>query len=101
MSSGKAGETRINQIYDRVSDSVVSIQAQSGGGGATGSGFVVSADGTIVTNDHVVEDAEQVQVALRRHRRGRRRRRVIGTDPSSDLAVLQGRPGRRAGGSSR
>ena len=88
VSSGATDETRINQIYERVSDSVVSIQAVSGAGGATGSGFVVGADGTIVTNDHVVEGARQVQVVFDDSGRGIDAE-VVGTDPSTDLAVLR------------
>ncbi len=71
-----------------MSGSVVSIQALSGGGGATGSGFVVGADGTIVTNDHVVEGANQVQVVFDDSGRGIDAE-VVGTDPSTDLAVLR------------
>ena len=52
-----------------------------------GSGFIVSADGYILTNHHVVEDAKEISVAL-----GDRRYRVaelVGADPSSDLALLK------------
>ncbi len=87
VSKGGAGETRINQIYERVEDSVVSIMVDTGSGGATGSGFVVSGDGTIVTNDHVVENASRVQVVFDDNRQGIPAD-VVGTDPSSDLAVL-------------
>ena len=53
----------------------------------TGSGFVIDRDGHIVTNNHVVADAEEVQVTFADGTSVRAR--VIGTDPDSDLAVLQ------------
>jgi S1-C subfamily serine protease len=58
-----------------------------GGGTATGSGFVVAKDGTIVTNAHVVEGAESVTVSFEE---GGEQvdAEVMGVDTSSDLAVL-------------
>jgi S1-C subfamily serine protease len=53
----------------------------------TGSGFVIDQDGHIVTNNHVVADAQEVQVTFSDGTSVRAR--VIGTDPDSDLAVLQ------------
>jgi putative serine protease PepD len=88
VSTSKTGRTRINEIYSRVSASVVSIAVKTGSGGATGSGFVISGDGTIVTNDHVVEDASQVEVRFDDHSLPVSAH-VLGTDPSSDLAVLE------------
>jgi S1-C subfamily serine protease len=53
----------------------------------TGSGFVIDQEGHIVTNNHVVADAEEVQVTFSDGTSARAR--VIGTDPDSDLAVIQ------------
>jgi len=52
-----------------------------------GSGVIVSTDGYILTNNHVVEGADEIDVTLNdsRHARGK----VIGTDPDTDLAVLK------------
>jgi serine protease DegQ len=52
-----------------------------------GSGVIVSAEGYILTNNHVVEGADEIDVTLNdsRHARGK----VIGTDPDTDLAVLK------------
>ena len=52
-----------------------------------GSGFVISADGYIVTNNHVVEDADQIKVKLADGKEldGK----VIGRDPKTDLAVVK------------
>lgn len=69
----------------------------SGGGGghrqqpeaqeASGSGVIISADGYIVTNNHVVQDADEVSVMLNDKREFKAK--VISTDPSSDIAVIQ------------
>ena len=52
-----------------------------------GSGFIVSADGTVVTNNHVVDKSDSVEVVLEDGRT--LDAKVIGTDPKTDLAVLK------------
>ncbi len=52
-----------------------------------GSGFIVSADGTILTNAHVVRDAREVTVKLTDRREFRAK--VLGADPRTDVAVLK------------
>jgi serine protease DegQ len=52
-----------------------------------GSGVIISPDGYILTNNHVVEGADEIEVVLADSRRARGK--VIGTDPESDLAVLK------------
>lgn len=54
---------------------------------ATGSGVIISKDGYIVTNNHVVADATELEVSLTDKRTYKAK--VIGTDPSTDLAVIQ------------
>ena len=56
-------------------------------GGGSGTGFVVDAGGTIVTNAHVVGDAGEVQVQFADERTATAT--VRGVDRSSDLAVLE------------
>lgn len=52
-----------------------------------GSGVIISEEGHIVTNFHVVEDAKEIEVQLNDNRTYRAE--VVGTDPSTDIAVLQ------------
>jgi S1-C subfamily serine protease len=52
-----------------------------------GSGFVIDKDGHILTNYHVIEGAQQVEVTL--HNRKKYKATVVGTDPAHDLAVIQ------------
>jgi serine protease Do len=55
--------------------------------GAMGSGFIISADGYVVTNNHVVDKAKSVQVTLDDNRT--LDAKVIGKDPKTDLALLK------------
>lgn len=54
---------------------------------AAGSGVIISSDGYIVTNNHVVEDADEIQVKLNDKREFKGR--IIGTDKTSDLALIK------------
>jgi serine protease Do len=54
----------------------------------SGSGVIVSSDGYIVTNNHVVKDAAKLEVQVLNHKKSYPAK-VIGTDPSSDLALLK------------
>jgi len=56
-------------------------------GESQGSGFLISGDGYVVTNNHVVEKARNVQVILKDKRE--LRGRVVGTDPKTDLALIK------------
>jgi len=62
-------------------------QPQERESSATGSGVIISRDGYIVTNNHVVADATELEVSLSDKRTYKAK--VIGTDPSTDLAVIQ------------
>src|SRR3954468_22334371 len=76
------------QIYNASKNAVTYIVADTPQGQATGSGFVVSKDGLIVTNDHVVDGASQVQVKIGTSDKAQAAQ-VIGSDPSRDLALLK------------
>jgi serine protease Do len=57
------------------------------GGAALGSGFLISADGYAVTNNHVVQDADEVTVKIQGGTE--LKAEVIGTDPKTDLALIK------------
>jgi putative serine protease PepD len=87
-SGGKLAPTQVGRVYQSAGPGVVSVQV----GSASGTGFVVRTDGTIVTNAHVVSDAETAVVRF--GDTGRQvQAEVRGSDPSSDLAVLKVDPG--------
>jgi S1-C subfamily serine protease len=97
-----AKPTSVADIYKKVSGSVVFVSArggngslgfngQGGGKAASGSGFVVDSAGHIVTNDHVVEDADKFTVRFG-ETGNPINAKLVGKDPSSDLAVLSINP---------
>ncbi len=77
-------------LYDRVSAGVVFVQSNSGQG-ASGSGFVISDEGHIVTNDHVVEGGDQFRVRFGEDGKPIEAK-LLGADPSVDLALLKVNP---------
>jgi len=92
----RALEIQVIAVYESAGPAVVNITSRFVGYDflnrsynweGTGSGFVYDADGHIVTNYHVVEDAEEVWVALADGESYRAE--VVGEDPSNDLAVLR------------
>jgi S1-C subfamily serine protease len=100
--SGKS--LSVNQIYQSDSPGVAFIQAQqapqspsplnpfggSGGGTATGSGFVIDHDGHILTNAHVVDGASKIEVTLgNTDNSSPVPAQVVGKDDSTDIAVLK------------
>ncbi|KPL84476.1 hypothetical protein SE15_05105 [Thermanaerothrix daxensis] len=90
-------ETTITQVVEKVSPAVVTVVAkmpdQLGffgvipGGTSSGSGFIISQEGYVITNNHVVEGAESVHIVLLSGEE--RPAQVIGRDRFSDLAVLK------------
>jgi len=90
-----AYSSAVTRAVEMIAPSVVKIEitrtvqtrqgrAQTGGGG---SGFVLSPDGLVLTNSHVVHDANKIQVKLADGREPDTT--LIGNDPESDLAVLR------------
>jgi S1-C subfamily serine protease len=95
--SSAAAPTDVSDIYRRVSPGVVYIASTTDQGRASGSGWVYSSDGTIVTNDHVVEGARNVSVRFTENG-DPIDAEVVGTDPSTDIAVLKIDPSKVEGG---
>ncbi len=54
---------------------------------ASGSGVIISADGYIVTNNHVIQDADEVEVVLQNNKTYKAK--VIGKDPDTDIALIK------------
>jgi S1-C subfamily serine protease len=104
--SSDSGDTNaVNQIYRADGDGVAFIESQipatesqtlnpfgepesEGGGTATGSGFVIDGEGHILTNNHVVEGANKIEVKLGASDT-EYTAEVVGADPASDLALLK------------
>ena len=83
-----SGGDRAKAVYDDAKESVAFISAETAEGTATGSGFVVSGDGRIVTNAHVVGGAQQVTVRVGTHGAAKPAT-VLAADASKDLALLK------------
>jgi S1-C subfamily serine protease len=83
------GSSSVREVFTRDSRGVVSVDvaATSDAGPAGGSGFVVDEAGHIVTNQHVVEGAEEISVRFADD--VRREAEVVGQDPSTDVALIQ------------
>lgn len=75
----------LSAVAQRVLPSVVTISA----GNATGSGVVITSDGAVLTNYHVVSAARSGSVELTFSDGKSAAAKVVGTDPSNDLAVLR------------
>jgi putative serine protease PepD len=97
--SNSGGALSVNDIYRNAAPSVVEIKTTTTGGDSgpfgvpgghssesEGSGFVLDEDGNIVTNEHVVADADSIEVTFADGRKADAE--VVGTDASSDIAVI-------------
>ena len=88
-------EKSVSKIVESVGPSVVSIVVESQANtifgtvmqSGAGTGVIISSDGYILTNNHVIAQAEHIVVALHDGRRAEAK--VIGTDPDTDLAVIK------------
>ena len=91
VTSIKSGELSLIEIFEKTEESVVQVNVRTTDGlynlGNMGSGFVYSEDGYIITNHHVVDDAEIVTITFLDGESYTAK--IIGTDPDLDLAVLK------------
>jgi S1-C subfamily serine protease len=93
----------VNEIYRRSGEGIAFIKAELGSGAgsapspfgepeedgaASGSGFLVDTDGHVITNSHVVEGAERVEVTLGSSGDSYEAK-IVGTDPATDVALLE------------
>lgn len=83
--SGEAADW--SAVAKEVSDSVVSIDVATSDGSAKGSGAIISDKGYIVTNNHVISGAKQIQVTLANGTIYSAQ--IVGTDTTTDLAVIK------------
>ncbi len=89
-------DNKISDIVPGIANSVVEISTESVSTGITmrqyisegaGSGVIVTVDGYIVTNNHVIEEANKITVRLRNG--ASYEAKLIGTDPQTDIAVIK------------
>ncbi|MFE9728141.1 trypsin-like peptidase domain-containing protein [Streptomyces sp. NPDC005794] len=85
VSQSSAGT--VSGVATAVSPAIVEISATSSAGDATGSGVVITADGEIVTNNHVISGASEIKVALSTGKTYTAD--VVGTDADKDLALIK------------
>ncbi|MCT2592821.1 trypsin-like peptidase domain-containing protein [Streptomyces sp. N2-109] len=85
--TGTGTTNGITGVAEKVSPSVVEINAASGQGQTTGSGVVISEDGEILTNNHVVSGAQKIEITLKNGKTTTAE--VVGTEPELDMALIK------------
>lgn len=82
--SAQRAPESVGGVVERVQPSVVTVRVS----GAIGSGFVVSTEGYVITNDHVVEGADDT-MSVSFHDGSSAAATLVGRDPESDIAVIK------------
>ncbi|WP_344629376.1 S1C family serine protease [Streptomyces glaucosporus] len=82
-----SSEAGVSDVVRAVGPSVVEISATSSSGSATGSGVVISEDGEILTNNHVVSGADRIEVVFGDGSSARAE--ITGTEPGLDMALIE------------
>ncbi len=89
---GAIGDTLVAMVAERLANSVVTISTtisdEQGGGRGVGTGVVLTSDGEILTNAHVVEDASDVVVRFAGETEPRVAK-ILATDTGNDLALIK------------
>ena len=89
QSQAPAADGSVESVAQKVLPSVVKIDVTTAQGGASGSGIILTADGTILTNNHVVEGAEPGSLTVSFDDGTSAKAEVLGTDPLTDTAVIK------------
>ncbi|CAM5613072.1 protease [Streptomyces spiroverticillatus] len=77
----------VSGVAQAVGPAIVEISARSTAGQSTGSGVIITSDGEVVTNNHVIAGADTVKVKMSDGKTYTAK--VVGTDPDKDLALLK------------
>lgn len=85
----KVTRKRLKHFEEHVNRSGGSIDHDALPEGSVGSGVIISTDGYILTNEHVIDDVDEDSILVTLHNGMRYFADVIGSDPSSDLALLR------------
>ncbi|MDJ0345094.1 trypsin-like peptidase domain-containing protein [Streptomyces sp. H10-C2] len=85
--NASSSKTGVAGVASAVSPSIVEIGATSNSGRSTGAGVIITSNGEIITNNHVVSGASSIKVAYSDGRTGTAK--VVGTDPKKDLALIK------------
>lgn len=88
VDQSKVGNTSIAKAAAVIAPSVVTITNTTNDGGDTGTGIIVSSDGEIITNNHVVEGSTDLKVRLA-GATDAVEARILSTDPGNDLALIK------------
>ncbi len=87
ISSKPSTPMSYRDIYYKVLPSIVSIEAYSSTNGSSGTGVIMTDDGYIITNHHIISGCSSAEIVL--HNKERYEAKLVGSDVESDLAVLK------------
>ena len=82
------GSLDVNAIAAKVNPAIVDINATTGTGQAAGTGMIITSDGQVLTNNHVVEGSLTIRVTIAGHS-GNYAAHVLGVAPGADVALIQ------------
>jgi len=88
IEAGAFGDSNVAKAAGAIAPSIVTVNAQTTQGGSVGTGVIVTSDGQIITNEHVVAGATTVKVLLNGEINPREAK-VLASDAGNDLALLQ------------
>ena len=87
VNANSSSGSGVSAVAAAVSPSIVEISATSSGGESTGSGVIVTSGGEIITNNHVIADADSIKVTFSDG--STKSASVVGTDSGKDLALIK------------